>query len=64
MKQENEDSSLYLHKCKKHGKENRRSGWFVHDGKETKRTLVKCIAKRKEASKENVWKTLDEKVHG
>jgi len=36
----------------------------VHDGKEIKRTLVKCIAKRKEASKENVWKTLDEKVHG
>jgi len=34
----------YLHKCKKHGKEKRRSGGFVHYEKEIKRTLAKCIA--------------------
>ena len=46
VKQENEVSSLYLHKCKKHGKGNGRSCGFVHDGKKVKRTLEIYIAKK------------------
>ena len=42
---------MYLHKCKKHGQEHERSDGFVHDGKEIKRTSVKCIAKKEKLVK-------------
>jgi len=38
---------LYLHKCKKHGKENERIGGFVHNGKEIKRTLESVLLRKK-----------------
>ena len=61
VKKENEDSSLYLHKFKKHGKEYERMGGFVHYGKmkrnqnkigfgtrtKRKKTLKKTLKMRK-----------------
>ena len=46
VKKENEVSSLFLNKSKKHEKGNERSCGFVHDGKKIKRTLENCIAKK------------------